>query len=364
MRITNVKEAEQKVVSGGEPDLAKMPDMRLSIALNWYSYYKDAKDSKKYLLEYLTKNKHPKDDIVSLTGLHENNYSNVGFVCRLTERGLVLEEHQKLWLTDRIKFLLAISVWSKAEKEKELEDGKPKVNIQDRIQEQSNDFIGELEGYVDDYKVSFSPYEWMATNGVKAPHARKILTHYSAKLDEPKLVLSGKADEDLEEAYSCFTKANIKKYVSFIEQIINDANRIINNSKITRKPKAKKKQPADKLVLKLQYKKDDVEFKVVSVDPIGIVGAKQLWVFNTKTRKLGVYNAESNDGLTIKGTSIYGYEPNSSSSKTLRKPDDILYALSKATNRQYKLTFDGIKATEQSLTGRINGDIILLKVFN
>jgi len=364
MRINNVKEAEQKVVSGGEPDLIKLPDMRLSEALNWYSYYKDAKDSKKYLLEYLTKNKHPKEDIVLLTGLHENNYSNVGFVCRLTERGLVLKEHQQLWLVDRIKFLITLGKFAKEERESDLDDSKPKINIQDRIQEQSNDFIGELEGYLDQYKEQFNSYEWMATNGVKAPHARKIVTHFTSKLDEPKLVLSGKADADLEEGYSCFTKANIKKFVTFIEQIINDANRIVNNSKITRKPKVKKKQPADKLVLKLQYKKDDVEFKVVSIDPIGIIGAKQLWVFNTKTRKLGVYNAESNDGLTIKGTSIYGYEPNSSSSKTLRKPDDILHAISKATIRQYKSTFDGIKATEQALTGRINGDIILLKVFN
>jgi len=363
MRITNVKEAEQKVVSGGEPDLSKTPDMRLSGALNWYSYYKDAKDSKKYLLEYLSKNKYPKEDIALLVGLHENNYSNVGFVCRLTERGLVLADHQQIWLVNRIKSLINLGLSAKEEREIQLEDSKPKVNIQDRIQEQSNEFIGELEGYVDDYKVSFSPYEWMATNGVKAPHARKIVTHFSAKLDEPKLVLSGKAGEDLDEAYSCFTKSNIKKFVAFIEQIVNDANRIVNNSKITRKPKAKKNQPADKLVLKLQYKKEDMEFKLVSINPVEIIGAKQLWVFNTKTRKLGVYHAWTQSGLTIKGTSIHDYTDNSCS-KTLRKPADIFLELQKATERKYKLTFDGIKAAEQSLTGRINGDIILVKVFN
>lgn len=35
MRITNVKEVEQKVISGGEPDFVKTPDLHLSIALNW-----------------------------------------------------------------------------------------------------------------------------------------------------------------------------------------------------------------------------------------------------------------------------------------------------------------------------------------
>jgi hypothetical protein len=363
MRITNVKEVEQKVVSGGEPDFTKTPELRLSEALNWYSYYKDPKDSKKYLIDYLTKKNHPKDEITLLTGLGENNYSNVGFVCRLTERGLILEKHQEIWLKDRIKFLVAISKAVKEEREKDLEDEKPKVNIQDRIQEQSSEFIGELEGYLDHYKEQFNAYEWMATNGVKAPHARKIISHFIPKLTEPVLVLSGKADEDLEEAYSCFTKANIKKFVAFIEQIIADANRIVNNAKVTRKPKKTKKVSVDKLISKLQYKKEDVEFKIVSINPVDIIGAKQLWVFNTKTRKLGVYNAWTTGGLSIKGTTIYGFTDNSSS-KTLRKPDDVLQTLAKSTERKYKTTFDGIKATEQALTGRINSDTILLKVFN
>jgi hypothetical protein len=359
MRITNVKEVEQKVVSGGEPDFTKS-DVSIAQALNWYSYYKDYKDSKKYLIAYMTSKHYSKDDISKIsTKVPDSFISNTGFVCRLLERGAGLDVKQLNWIADKIQNLLSM-----ADKPKEEEDDdKPKVNIQERIQEQSSEFIGELEGFLDDYKTAFNPYEWMATNGVKAPHARKVALHFTPKLAEPKLVLSGKADADLEEAYSCFTKANIKKYVAFIEQIIVDANRIVNNSKVSRKPRKSKKPTADKLTAKVQYKKEDVEYKVVSVNPTEIVGAKQLWVFNTKTRKLGVYNAESPNGLTVKGTSINAYEPNSSSSKTLRKPNDVLQALVKGTERKYKSTFDGIKSTEQELTGRINSDTILLKVF-
>lgn len=358
MRITNVKEAEQKVASGGEPDMRT--GGKLSEALNWYSYYRDPKDSKKYLIHYMTAHNYPKDDIVTLTGLKETNFSNVGFVCRLTERGLVLEKHQLLWLDDRIKFLLAIAKTIKEQDEED--DSKPKVNVQDRIQEQSKEFIGELEGYLDDYKIAFQPYEWMVSNSVKAPHARLIVSHFTPKLSEPSMVLSGKADEEVIEAYSCFTKTNIKKYVAFIQQIIDDANRIVNNSKITRKPRKVKKVSADKLTSKVQYKKEDVEYKVVSINPVEIIGAKQLWVFNTRTRKLGVYYAWTQGGLTIKGTTIDGYTDNSCS-KTLRKPNDVLQALTKSTERKYKSIFTDIKSTEQALTGRINSDTILLKVF-
>jgi hypothetical protein len=358
MRITSVKEAEQKVSSGGEPDMKS--GVKLSTALNWYSYYKDPKDSKKYLIHYMTVHNHPKEDIVTLTGLKETHFSNVGFVCRLTERGLVLEKHQLTWLSDRIKFLLNIAKTIKEQDEDD--DNKPKVNIQERIQEQSSEFIGELEGFLDNYKETFNSYEWMVSNGVKAPHARQIMSHFTPKLVEPVLVLSGKASEDLVEAYSCFTKANVKKFVAFIQQIIDDANRIVNNSKVTRKPRKSKKPTADKLTSKMQYKKEDVEYKVVSINPVDIIGAKQLWVFNTKTRKLGVYHAWTEGGLNVKGTTINDYTDNSCA-KTLRKPADILLELQKATDRKYKIVFDGIRSTEQALTGRINADTILLKVF-
>ena len=358
MRITSVKEAEQKVSSGGEPDMKS--GVKLSTALNWYSYYKDPKDSKKYLIHYMTVHNYPKEDIVTLTGLKETNFSNVGFVCRLTERGLVLEKHQLTWLSDRIKFLLNVAKTIKEQDEED--DNKPKVNNQERIQEQSSEFIGELEGFLDNYKETFNTYEWMATNGVKAPHARLIVSHFIPKLVEPVLVLSGIASEDLTEAYSCFTKTNIKKFVAFIQQIIDDANRIVNNSKVTRKPRKSKKPSAEKLISKMQYKKEDIEYKVVSINPVDIIGAKQLWVFNTKTRKLGVYHAWTEGGLNVKGTTINDYTDNSCA-KTLRKPADILLELQKATDRKYKIIFDGIRSTEQALTGRINADTILLKVF-
>jgi hypothetical protein len=359
MRITSVKEVEQKIVSGGEPDFTKS-NVSIAQALNWYSYYKDYKDSKNYLISHMTKKNYAKEDIHKIsTKVPDSLVSNTGFVCRILERGAGLDVKQLNWIADKIHYLLSIADKPKDEEE----DDKPKVNIQERIQEQSSEYIGELEGFLDEYKTAFNPYEWMATNGVKAVHARKIASHFIPKLTEPVLVLSGKGGEDLEEAYSCFTKANIKKYVAFIEQIIVDANRIVNNSKVSRKPRKTKKPTADKLTAKMQYKKEDVEFKVVSISPIEIVGAKQLWVFNTKTRKLGVYNAESPNGLSVKGTSINAYESNSSSSKTLRKPNDVLQALVKGTERKYKTTFDGIKAAEQPLTGRINTDTILLKVF-
>ena len=359
MRITSVKEVEQKIVTGGEPDFTKDKDLSISTALNWYSYYKDYKDSKKYLIAYMTKNNYPKTDIDKIAKVTDSFISNTGYVCRILERGAGLSVKQLSWIQDKINSLLKIA---DKPKENEDKDPTPKVNIQDRIQEQTSEFIGELEGFIDNYKNAFNPYEWMVTNGVKAVHARKISSWFSKQMKEPQLVLNGKADDELTEAYSHFTKTELKKYVAFIHAIVADTDRIINNSKATRKPRKKKEKPADKLVSKIQYKKEDTEYKLTSINPVEIVGAKQLWVFNTKTRKLGCYQAWTSGGLSVKGTSIHGYT-DTSTSKTLRKPADIFLAVQKGTERKYKTIFDGINATEQALTGRINTDTILLKVF-
>lgn len=359
MRITSVKEIEQKVATGGEPDFTKS-DVTIAKALNWYSYYKDYKDSKNYLITHMTKANYSKDDIAKIsTKVPDSFISNIGFVCRLLERGAGLDVKQLNWIADKIHYLLTIA---DKPKEEEIEDNTPKVNIQDRIQEQTNEMIGELEGFVDNFKEAFNPYEWMVTNGVKSVHARKISAWFTKQMKEPFSVQSGKADEELKEAYSHLNKTEMKKYLASMHSIVADAERIINNSKATRKPRLKKKKSADVLVSKVQYKKEDTEFKLVSINPVEIIGAKQLWVFNTKTRKLGVYHAWTTGGLTVKGTTIDGYT-DSCYSKTLRKPADIFLELQKAAERKYTTIFSGIKATEQPLTGRINTDTILLKVF-
>lgn len=360
MRITNVKEAEMKVVSGGEPDFEKSKGLSIASALNWYAYYRDPKDSKKYLLSYMDKNKYPKDDIAKINKVHHNWFSNVGFVCRLIERGATLEPKNIQWIKDRIQTLIS----HVDEPEEDLEDTKSnKVTVQDRVEDQVQSMIGELEGFTDDYLKPINPYEWMSLNGVKSIHARKIAAHFSKKINEPTNVIAGLAEDDIVEGYSCYSKVELRKYVAFINSIISDANRIINNAKVIKAPRKTKKPNIDKLVSKLPYKKEDALFKIVSVKPTEIIGAMQLWVFNTKTRKLGVYFAENANGFTIKGSSIYGFIPVKSCAKTLRKPDDILQTLSKSNERKYKTTFDTIKSVEQELTGRLNSDTILLKVF-
>ncbi len=86
-------------------------------------------------------------------------------------------------------------------------------------------------------------------------------------------------------------------------------------------------------------------------------------MFNTKTRKIGRYVSEFPGGLTIKGTSIVGYNEIESVQKTLRKPAEKIKEFMGITKSQTKKFMSGIKAVDIKLNGRLSADILILKVF-
>jgi hypothetical protein len=78
---------------------------------------------------------------------------------------------------------------------------------------------------------------------------------------------------------------------------------------------------------------------------------------------LGKYVADGLQGpLSVKGTSIVGFDESKSVCKTLRKPEEKLKEFAKAGKIQLRKFLDDIKATETKMNGRIGLDILLLKV--
>jgi 8-amino-7-oxononanoate synthase len=241
------------------------------------------------------------------------------------------------------------------------------VSIQERIAEKTREYIGEIEGSIDEcfvnrnFKTTFKPYELMKTLDIKGAHTRFIIPVFSNKLTEIEEALKGK-DKDLVDGYSYLKKTELKEYANLLKTIIDDCTKIAHTSKVTRAPRKKKAKPVDKIIEKLQFKKEDNEYKVASINPADIIGSSQLWVFNTKTRKLGCYNATDAGGLNVKGTTLINYNEETSVQKTIRKPEVVLPATLKAGKIALRKTLTDINAVEQALTGRINSDIILLRV--
>ena len=257
-------------------------------------------------------------------------------------------------------------------KESELSDKKdsekkikPKISIQDRLQNKVEDFISAVEGQADDfvdsgYKMKYDPYNHMLEVGCKAAHARKMRPFYVDCYNELVDVYN-KEDEYYVEAWSHLKPKYHKKMMDFYGIIVDDLDRIIKNSTAQRKPRKKKTLSASRLVKKLKYQQVFNDLKLVSVNPEKIIGATELWVYNTRYKTLGVYHAVNTvRGLSVKGCTIQHFDEDTSVQKTARKPQDILSVL---TKRSLKKQLNHMKTKEQIMTGRINAQTILLGVF-
>jgi len=248
---------------------------------------------------------------------------------------------------------------------KEVKKEKPKVSIQDRINEQVSGYIGEIEGKVDDFinsdfKDKYDCYAHLNNLGCKAVHARKMREFYMLCYNETVDVYNAE-DDYLNEAWGHLKPKYHKKIMDFYGVIVDDIDRLIKNSTAQRKPRKKKTLSATRLVSKLKYENEHSDLKLVSINPEKIIGCSELWIYNTKYNKLGVYYAENSvRGLSVKGCTIQNFDSSMSIQKTARKPEDVLKTLTKRTlNKNLKQ----MKTKEQEVTGRINAQTILLGAF-
>lgn len=255
---------------------------------------------------------------------------------------------------------------------------KPVISIQDRMKEQCSPLMAEWEYNIDllvdgefDIK-SFEPYNEMraySIASIKPAHAKVIKEEFDAQYREALEVLEWK-DEDIKEAYSGFTPKMRKDFVALYDKINTACDTFIQTGKATRKPRKPKAVSKEKMVAKLKYQINDPALGIASIDPTEVAHANELWVYNTKTRKIGVYHASSKDprnmgrdGLTVKGTTIQSFAESESTQKTLRKPAEQLKDFQGNARTKFQKAFDAIKTTDTKLNGRFNDSTIILKAF-
>ena len=299
------------------------------------------------------------------------------------------------WLIPAITELIEegskIVVEKKTEEKKKADVYVP--SIQERIRDQASDASEDIDIWLDEFvtnKDGFDPKGFdfkrhFQQKGVTQAHARKIIKFYEGELEEFREILKiptagqlSKMDEkdadlweQLKEGYAHLSKKDVQKFISALETLVEACNYVIDTSKATRKPRKTKPKSADKVVEKLKFAKTNDKYKLASVIPTEVVGANELWVFNAKTRKIGKYVASNIDpkglgrqgsGLSVKGTTIIGYDEKLSIQKTLRKPEEQLKEFKGAGKVALRKFLDEIKTTDTKLNGRVNLDTILLKV--
>jgi hypothetical protein len=148
-----------------------------------------------------------------------------------------------------------------------------------------------------------------------------------------------------------------------MDGIFEDIDRMKQNSKVTRIPRAKKPKASDKQIEKLKFMPENVDAKLVSINPILIPGKQKLYIYNCKNKKLIEYVTTATSGFEISGTSIKNFDKVDSKQATLRKPDEILPMILGKTEKQIEKIWDTLTTKIDNPTGRVNADCILMRVF-
>lgn len=361
MKKTNTRtkaKTLEKHILGAEPmipEITGRSDANLTKALNWYSYTSELKEGKEWLLVWMKNSGYSKDDISNVRASSDAYLpTTICWIARMANNGTKFSEANLKYVDDQIKIVIGRY---KASKEAKQEAAKPVVDLQKRIQLKNWQFYALAESEVVDQAMlgqKVSMYEFLKRHELNPQQAAFLLERYQPSLDE---IMSN--DPDIKEAYG----RSQRIWQKFWNEVIDDLNRYIGNKKSTkvRKPRTPKAKPLSKIVESVKYQKEDVSLKIVSISPQEIVGAQQLWTYNTKTKKLAVYHANSTAGLSFKGTTLQGFDLEKSVEKNLRKPVDNLKAVLTSGKVAIRKVMGSINSKEYKPTGRMNDHTIFLR---
>jgi len=348
-------------------------------AMSYYRMEFSGKDLKPAVVKWMTSVGCTKEDIAAYKRTKDNRTNiTMGAIASCLLRGMpaVREDFNKgrdttAWLRNEI---VQIVEQGKDDIDEdavvEVKSTVVQPTIQERVRESAMRMTEEIEDAIESFQTdpeNFDPKAFKMLNllkgkEVKAAHARIIKGFYERDLNELLELASGKADDQLKEGYSHRSRKQVKNMIVFYQEIAMACDMLAQEAKVNRAPRKTKAVSKEKLVAKLKFMKTNEPLKLVSINPTDIIGAGELWIFNTKTRKLGKYVAAEFNTLNVKGTTITNFDEFKSVQKTIRKPEDKLKEFKSAGKIALRKFLEDINATDTKMNGRIGEDTILLKV--
>lgn len=318
-------------------------------ALNWYNYMHEQDQARDWFIEYLKLYEYPKNVVRGIERLPKYAIpTTVGWVSRILMNGNTVDTP---YMANKIAELMLEVEKHKAPAEKVATE---RLTIREKSAAKADKLITDIEfelDHDDDFKV----YDFLQGKEATPQAAMAVFAYYEPVLEE---LLSG--DEQVKEAFG----KSMKKETAFWVSFLDDCERFAGNQKAVkvRKPREKKVKSAVELTKTVKFQKEYNPLKIVSRNPAEIVGAQNVWLYNTKTRKISQYNAVGPAGLSIKGTTLIGYDVDTSTTKSVRKPEETVGALLAAGKIQLRKFMIELKTNQTAANGRLNSDTIILRV--
>jgi hypothetical protein len=165
-------------------------------------------------------------------------------------------------------------------------------------------------------------------------------------------------DEQLLEGYSHVKKSTLRHLLAFFDGLPTALMETQQAKKITR---IRRKRPVDKtkLVRRLKYTKQHEQYK--SIDPVEIIGASEVWVYDIKRKRIGVYASDYANTLGVKGTVIDNYSLTKSYEKTVRK-EELVKSFMECRKNSLHGFMDKIRGKKFPAKSRVQATMVLLRV--
>ena len=377
----------------------------------YYRYFYNASDFKSWIVDWMETNGYKKKDIDMINFVPDYEIRpTTGGYAKAIRRGMP-ENHNgipeylkpmegvtfdtipdateivKKDVTRLIELGSTLAVEKAAETKKTATKYRP--SIQHLLHQKALEMSEEIDDFVNDYDnskemlVDFDPHTILLIAGAKPNHLNIIKKEYIPILEDldelinpPNLKKMDEREQDmheqLKECYANLSKSDIKNQHKMYLTIITACENMVLKAKASKAPRKKKAISKEKMISKFKYLDHHTDTKSISVHPSELIGANAAIVYNSKTRKVGIYYASNIDptgmgrtgsGLSVKGTTIIGFDEAKSVQKTLRKPIEQLPKFKKATKRSLPKEFEAINSVEIKLNGRFNDHSLIIKVF-
>jgi hypothetical protein len=342
--------------------------------LNYYNYHYTTGDMIKYASQYGTQVlKWSKQDVAAFNEVEDwRTGITAASICKMLLNGAPLRDETKQFLDKRFAEVMTLGQTRLATKKANEGKNVVKLTIQDRMREKLSDTIGEIEEWYDkarDGEPVPDMVAWMREQNVPQQFVNQIAEYFTPRMEEMEQAITlrkkknlSEEDSQLVEGYQHITKDTHKTIAQFYNQLTTALETYGAVKKAVRKARVKKPPSKEKVIKKVKYCVQNTELNLVSINPVDILGAQALWIYNVKTRKLGKYVAAADAGqLGIKNSSIIGFDEKQSVAKTLRKPADQLKSFANSGKVALRSFLEDIKAVPVNLNGRLSTDWVLLK---
>jgi len=326
---------------------------KLASAYNWYNYFANPKMNREFLTEFMVDSGMSKAAVQMMNKVDDHHIlPSTWKMARMITMGYDAPKiRREILFNDIVEIVKRGIAIAEAERP-------PSAMSKSTV---TNNLLADVESMVDANDEQLTKfYELLKNKAPKPAMVTDIANYYQPWVDEMKEAYATK-DTDFKYAYRHMTKKQIKERIALFEGIINDCKSYVGNNRkaVVRKPRKIKPKSDTVIVKSLKYQKEDVDLKIVSIDPTKIVGAKELWTFNTKYNVLAHYVSDT--GLSVKGTTLQNVNDKLSSQKKLRKPDQVLPDITGSTSKAAIRSFEALTTKASVPNGRIADTSIILR---